>query len=196
MLVPIPYWRRLKEPEMFEKYKVRRVFSYSHLLTHRSSKQEMFLSEWQNDLYICAKDGFRGRHLTSMESIRRFVLETQDPGSLMFRMGMMHYCELMYDYYNRRDKLNPKFKMATRVGSCYHLIMRRHPSIEYTTRLTTKASWFVQEVTRLNTKMRWTLVKAAVKILGLHSRAVITANHPNRKRDRGEFEEEEDPHFP
>jgi len=35
---------------------------------------------------------------------------------------------------------------------------------------------------------RWAKIKAVVKFLYLHIRAVRTANHPLRKRARGEFE--------
>ena len=34
---------------------------------------------------------------------------------------------------------------------------------------------------------KWTLVKCAVRFLGLHQRAVVTANHPLKKLERGEF---------
>jgi hypothetical protein len=36
---------------------------------------------------------------------------------------------------------------------------------------------------------KWTLVKCVVKFLGLHQRAVVTANHPLRKLERDEFNE-------
>lgn len=36
-------------------------------------------------------------------------------------------------------------------------------------------------------RRRWKVLKAASRFLALHSRAVVTANHPNRKRRRCEF---------
>jgi hypothetical protein len=45
-------------------------------------------------------------------------------------------------------------------------------------------------VLRINT--RWCKIRSAVRFLWLHKRAVVTANHPTRKRDRGEFEIEDD----
>ena len=39
-------------------------------------------------------------------------------------------------------------------------------------------------------KNRWLTIKIIVKVLGLHSRAVVTANHPLRKLERGEFKED------
>lgn len=36
-------------------------------------------------------------------------------------------------------------------------------------------------------KNRWVTIKCLVLILGLHSRAVVTANNPLRKLERGEF---------
>ena len=38
-------------------------------------------------------------------------------------------------------------------------------------------------------RCRWTVVKCLVRFLALHKQAVISANHPLRKRSRGEFEE-------
>ena len=35
---------------------------------------------------------------------------------------------------------------------------------------------------------RWTFVKCYVLLLGLHQRAVVSANHPNRLKELGEFE--------
>ena len=43
----------------------------------------------------------------------------------------------------------------------------------------------------LNTR-RWLLIRCAVKLLSLHQRAVVTANHPLRKLERGEFKDEGD----
>ena len=39
---------------------------------------------------------------------------------------------------------------------------------------------------------KWVLMRCSVKLLGLHKRAVVTANHPLRKLARGEFKEEEE----
>ncbi len=36
-------------------------------------------------------------------------------------------------------------------------------------------------------RTKWILIKCAMKLLSLHKRAVITANHPLRKFERGEF---------
>jgi hypothetical protein len=38
-----------------------------------------------------------------------------------------------------------------------------------------------------NIKNHWLTIKCAVKFLSLHHRAIITANHPERKFQRGEF---------
>jgi len=37
---------------------------------------------------------------------------------------------------------------------------------------------------------KWVLLRAVMKLLSLHQRAVVTANHPLRKLARGEFKEE------
>lgn len=39
---------------------------------------------------------------------------------------------------------------------------------------------------------KWLLIRCAVKFLGLHSRAVVSANHPLRKLERGEFKDEDE----
>jgi hypothetical protein len=39
-------------------------------------------------------------------------------------------------------------------------------------------------------RRKWLVVRCAVKFLGLHQRAVVSANHPLRKLERGEFKEE------
>jgi ankyrin repeat protein len=44
----------------------------------------------------------------------------------------------------------------------------------------------------LRRRVRWALLKAAVKLLGVHKRAVVSANNPKRKRDRGEFDSDEE----
>jgi hypothetical protein len=36
---------------------------------------------------------------------------------------------------------------------------------------------------------KWVFIRCAVKFLGLHQRAVVTANHPLRKQARGEFKD-------
>ncbi len=37
-------------------------------------------------------------------------------------------------------------------------------------------------------KPSWSLIKCATRLLSLHKQAVVTANHPLRKLERGEFE--------
>jgi hypothetical protein len=41
-------------------------------------------------------------------------------------------------------------------------------------------------------RRKWLVVRCTVKFLGLHQRAVVTANHPLRTLARGEFKEEEE----
>jgi hypothetical protein len=41
-------------------------------------------------------------------------------------------------------------------------------------------------------KRRWVIIKCIVLALGIHKRAVVSANHPLRLLERGEFEEKED----
>jgi hypothetical protein len=48
----------------------------------------------------------------------------------------------------------------------------------------------VPEVYAEFVRRKWLPIRCAVKFLGLHSRAVVTANHPLRKLERGEFKEE------
>lgn len=37
-------------------------------------------------------------------------------------------------------------------------------------------------------RKRWTIIRSVMKLLSLHQRAVVSANHPNAKMLRGEFE--------
>lgn len=37
-------------------------------------------------------------------------------------------------------------------------------------------------------RRRWTIIRSVMKLLSLHQRAVVTANHPLRKMARGEFD--------
>ena len=46
----------------------------------------------------------------------------------------------------------------------------------------------IQHIRRAMARQRWTFVRAVTKMLSVHKRAVISANHPTRKRSRGEFE--------
>lgn len=41
-------------------------------------------------------------------------------------------------------------------------------------------------------RKKWVPIRCCVKLLGLHQRAVVTANHPLRKLERGEFKEEDE----
>jgi len=49
---------------------------------------------------------------------------------------------------------------------------------------------YLPDVYKMWIRKRWVPIKCCVKLLGLHSRAVVTANHPLRKLERGEFKEE------
>jgi len=46
-----------------------------------------------------------------------------------------------------------------------------------------------QSARRARVRRRWAIVKAAVKLLASHARAVVSANHPSRLRDRGVFDD-------
>lgn len=68
---------------------------------------------------------------------------------------------------------------------CYHIpfmVPEEGPTYEWMKTLRSK------EVTR----RRWSILHASARLLGLQSRAVVTANHPSRKRSRNEFEASSD----
>ncbi len=54
-----------------------------------------------------------------------------------------------------------------------------------------KYGTYFQEYRKFLITHKWLLIKCAVKLLSLHQRAVVTANHPLRKLERGEFKDEE-----
>jgi len=54
-----------------------------------------------------------------------------------------------------------------------------------------KYGTYFQEYRKFLITHKWLLIKCAVKLLSLHQRAVVTANHPLRKLERGEFKEDE-----
>lgn len=72
-------------------------------------------------------------------------------------------------------------------------------SVSYMFRKSADCIQLVDKRTTIFYKKRilgWSLVKCAVKMLSLHQRAVVTANHPLRKLERGEFNEDELSHLP
>ena len=73
---------------------------------------------------------------------------------------------------------------------CYiRTIMKYRPKVDDTSREFMKRH--LPDVLSKWIRGKWVFIRCSVKLLGLHQRAVVTANHPLRKLERGEFKEEE-----
>jgi hypothetical protein len=137
------------------------------------------MSRWEEELQICYVCGLMGQTLISLAKLRTFFLETHEPGSPVFQMALRYYCTVISDF-ARFKGTRSGFKPAMRVATCYWLLSPPE--------LNDEDEWTMFEHAKKDAWRRWSMIKGAARFLGLHSRAVITANHPNRKRDRKEFE--------
>jgi len=81
-------------------------------------------------------------------------------------------------YYTYRPRLN----LLLKYGALIHEINKYQEILIPTT---------LRYFRKLLAKRRWVVVKCIVLALGLHKRAVVTANHPLRLLECGEFEEKE-----
>ena len=79
-------------------------------------------------------------------------------------------------YYTYRSRLN----LLLKYGALIHEINKYQNFFIPTT---------LRCFRKILAKRRWVIIKCIVLALSLHKQAVITANHPDRLRERGEFEE-------
>lgn len=86
--------------------------------------------------------------------------------------------ELIMPLLREYFKYKPNVYLKLNTGkTVYEYIRDEHPAFFV----------FVKKV--LNPKMRWAILRSCVVFLGLHQRAVVSANHPLRKFERGEFDD-------
>ena len=135
----------------------------------------MFEREASNDLTSA---------LFALEMIRHTFLEQFATDTIAFHKAFHAYCQLLirtqYQYYLIM------MRNAIRVATQYYPLM--HGGFRASLHLHgTQSVAYVRDRMEKDVRMRWRAIKFAVILLGLHSRAVVTANHPNRKRDRKEF---------
>jgi len=119
--------------------------------------------------------------MSSLATIRE-MLETSKAGSDEYLEALMYYCEIMTRYYStyERHAYHPVFRLAVRVGVAF--CIRSWP------RLSSAGDVLVKSVIKVNMRRWWRIIRVSVMFLCIHRRAVISANHPTRKRARGEFE--------
>ena len=63
------------------------------------------------------------------------------------------------------------------------LLLKYNPPLKYDPRLKQ-----VPKVLKYWCQRKWAIIRSATKLLSLHQRAVVSANHPNRLKELGEFE--------
>jgi hypothetical protein len=84
---------------------------------------------------------------------------------------------------NRYYMYRPRLDLLLKYGALIHEINKYQDVLIPTT---------LRYFRKLLAKRRWVVIKCIVLALGIHKRAVVTANHPLRLLERGEFEEKED----
>ena len=76
-----------------------------------------------------------------------------------------------------------------RIFSNFHEVLQKSPSLkEYRECVIRELDPDYYVKLRKITKIKWTILKASVKMLSLHQRAVIRANNPERLKELGYFE--------
>ena len=63
------------------------------------------------------------------------------------------------------------------------VLLKYNPPLKYDPRLKQ-----VPKVLKYWCQRKWAIIRSATKLLSLHQRAVVSANHPNRLKELGEFE--------
>ena len=77
-----------------------------------------------------------------------------------------------------------------RIFGSFHEVLKNYPTLkEYRECVIRELDpdYYVQ--LRKITHRKWKILKASTKLLSLHQRAVVTANHPDRLKETGAFEE-------
>lgn len=116
------------------------------------------------------------RHWFSPEKFERQLREKpKEVGLLLLNLG--NYDHELYDCYDEacveKDELSEEVKHLCELVESEEILSFHQ---------------LLYESREKRVARRWKIVKAAFSFLVLHSSAVKTANHPDRKRSRGEFE--------
>jgi hypothetical protein len=98
-------------------------------------------------------------------------------GVTLFERHLLRY------YFNRSDKYLEDLIFLANCGS--RIDLKKFSELKkFFEELPT-----IRPLMEIWTRRKWLVMKCSVKFLSLHQRAVITANHPLRKLERGEFVE-------
>jgi len=112
------------------------------------------------------------RTMEGLHILRAEILETFEPDHACFQYATSTYCGILLE----QDKSDPHYHWAARVGiMCY---LKTWSFIRFH-----RMDSMIKEYVRT----KWAVIRSCVKLLSLHHRAVVTANHPLRKLERGEF---------
>ena len=128
--------------------------------------------------YGTVKNGFLG----FSDSIKRKI-NPKDPNRY-WNYSFIFHIELLR--INRSLMSIPGIK---RIFGSFHEVLKNYPTLkEYRECVIRELDPDYYINLRKITHRKWKILKASTKFLGLHKRAVVTANHPLRLLERGEFE--------
>ncbi len=105
------------------------------------------------------------RTMEGLELLRVNILEVFDHDELAFRYATTVYCDILFN----QDKSDPKYRRAARFGMMYYMKTRGFIRLHR-----------MDSMIRAYVRTKWAVVRSCVKLLSLHHRAVISANHPDR----------------
>jgi hypothetical protein len=122
-----------------------------------------------------------------------------------------YYGNLFIELFNLLMNSGADINIKTKNGdSCIDLVVKEHLKIEYYIKLRlvqqhsidTKFNLFMKhncalkyhprlklipKVLKYWCRRKWVIIRSTIKLLSLHQRAVVTANHPNRLKQLGYF---------
>jgi hypothetical protein len=140
----------------------------------------------------CMNDGYTPLHkITSyysvifielfnllMNSCANINIKTKHGDSCMDLLVKEH---LKLEYYNN-CRIELRLQQQSSIETKFNLFMKHNCPLKYHPRLKQ-----VPKVLKYWCKRKWVLLLAVVKLLSLHQRAVVSANHPNRLKQMGVF---------
>ncbi len=115
-----------------------------------------------------------------MDSGANINIKTKHGDSCMDLLVKEH---LKLEYYNNCS-IELRLQQQSSIETKFNLCMKHNCPLKYHPRLKQ-----VPKVLKYWCRRKWVLLLAVVKLLSLHQRAVVSANHPNRLKQMGVFEE-------
>ena len=135
-----------------------------------------------------AREGLRAAFV-SLEIIRHVFLESFAVDTYAYHRALYKYGQLLIQI--EFEHMVPAckyvvFRNVIRAGTLFFRQMRQFRLRSH--RLGGQVNAYFKDHIKQQVRRNWTVLKVAAKFLSLHKRAVVTANHPDRKRKRNEFE--------